>query len=115
MPPTRACGRWRPAARPPASAAPSSATSCSRAAARAVGAFPRLGSAIRASWRSLRRWWQWSASPAGFQHAQLRRAVAALLGLPLEDYSRASMTYDLARLVGHALIAREAGTYRYRV
>ena len=53
--------------------------------------------------------------PAGFQHAQLRRSVAALLGLPLEDYSRASMTYDLARLVGHALIAREAGTYRYRV
>ncbi len=53
--------------------------------------------------------------PAGFQHAQLRRSVAALLGRGLEDYSRASMTYDLARLLGHALIEREAGTYRYRV
>ena len=52
--------------------------------------------------------------PAGFQHAQLRRSVAALLGLPPEEYSRASMTYDLARLVGHALIARDPGTYRYR-
>ncbi len=53
--------------------------------------------------------------PAGFQHAQLRRSVAALLGLPLEAYSRAAMTYDLARLAGHTLIERERGTYRYRV
>ena len=53
--------------------------------------------------------------PAGFQHAQLRRSVAALLGRGLEDYSRASMTYDLTRLVGHALIARDPGTFRYRV
>ncbi len=53
--------------------------------------------------------------PAGFQHAHLRRSVAVLLGLAPEAYSRAAMTYDLARLRGHALIAREPGTYRYRV
>ncbi|MBI4345420.1 MAG: hypothetical protein HY553_01095 [Elusimicrobia bacterium] len=53
--------------------------------------------------------------PAGFHHAHLRRSVAALLGLAPEAYSRAAMTYDLARLVGHELIARESGTYRYRV
>jgi hypothetical protein len=53
--------------------------------------------------------------PAGFQHAHLRRSVAALLGLGPEAYSRAAMTYDLTRLASHALIAREPGTYRYRV
>lgn len=52
--------------------------------------------------------------PAGFQNAQLRRSVAALLSLSLEEYTRARMTYDLGRLAGHALIAREPGTHRYR-
>lgn len=53
--------------------------------------------------------------PAGFQNAQLRRSVAALLGLSLQEYSPARMTYDLGRLVGHQLIAREPRTHRYRV
>lgn len=52
--------------------------------------------------------------PAGFQNAQLRRSVAALLSLSLEEYSRARMTYDLGRLVGHTLIERQRGTHRYR-
>ncbi len=52
--------------------------------------------------------------PAGFQNAQLRRSVAALQSLSLEEYSASRMTYDLGRLVGHELIAREAGTHRYR-
>jgi hypothetical protein len=52
--------------------------------------------------------------PAGFQNAQLRRSVAALLGRSLEEYSASRMTYDLGRLVGHELIAREGGTHRYR-
>lgn len=52
--------------------------------------------------------------PAGFQNAQLRRSVAALLSCSLEEYTPARMTYDLGRLAGHALIAREPGTHRYR-
>lgn len=53
--------------------------------------------------------------PAGFQNAQLRRSVAALLSTSLEEYSRARMTYDLSRLVGHGLIQREAHAHRYRL
>jgi hypothetical protein len=53
--------------------------------------------------------------PAGFQNAQLRRSVAALLGRSLEEYSASRMTYDLGRLSGHGLIAREPGTHRYRL
>ncbi len=53
--------------------------------------------------------------PAGFANAQLRRHVAALLSLPLSEYTRARMTYDLGRLGGHGLIERIAKSHRYRL
>jgi hypothetical protein len=52
--------------------------------------------------------------PAGFSNAQLRRHVAALLSIPLGEYTSARMTYDLGRLLGHDLIARIPRTHRYR-
>jgi hypothetical protein len=52
--------------------------------------------------------------PAGFSNAQLRRHVAALLSIPLGEYTSARMTYDLGRLGGHGLIAQMPGTHRYR-
>lgn len=52
---------------------------------------------------------------AGFSNAQLRRTVAELLALSLEEYTSAKMTYDLGRLMGHGLIARLPGTRRYRL
>ncbi len=53
--------------------------------------------------------------PAGFANAQLRRHVAVLLSIPLEEYTSARMTYDLGRLVGHGLIERIAKSHRYRL
>lgn len=53
--------------------------------------------------------------PAGFSNAQLRRHVAALLSVPLGEYTSARMTYDLGRLVGHGLISRIARSHRYRL
>lgn len=53
--------------------------------------------------------------PAGFSNAQLRRHVAALLSLPLGEYTSARMTYDLGRLAGHGLIERIAKSHRYRL
>lgn len=52
---------------------------------------------------------------AGFQNAQLRRIVAALLAQSAQEYSRARMTYDLERLRGHGLIERVPRTHRYRL
>lgn len=52
---------------------------------------------------------------AGFSNAQLRRLVAALLSTSLEEYSRARMTYDLGRLLGHGLIQRLPHSHRYRL
>jgi len=52
--------------------------------------------------------------PAGFTNAQLRRHVAALLSIPLSQYTPARMTYDLGRLAGHGLIARIPKTHCYR-
>jgi hypothetical protein len=52
--------------------------------------------------------------PAGFSNAQLRRHVAALLSIPLGEYTSARMTYDLGRLVGHGLIVRVPKSQRYR-
>ncbi len=52
---------------------------------------------------------------AGFSNAQLRRLVAALLSLPLEEYTRARMTYDLGRLAGHGLVERLGRSHRYRL
>ncbi len=53
--------------------------------------------------------------PAGFSNAQLRRHVAALLSVPLGEYTSARMTYDLGRLAGHGLIERVAKSHRYRL
>ncbi|MBV9173152.1 MAG: hypothetical protein JOZ81_24060 [Chloroflexi bacterium] len=53
--------------------------------------------------------------PEGFQNRDLRPLVAALLGRPLEAYSRGAMTYDLRRLRVHGLIQRLPGTHRYMV
>jgi hypothetical protein len=53
--------------------------------------------------------------PAGFSNAQLRRHVAALLSVPLGEYTRARMTYDLGRLAGHGLIVRIPKRQRYRL
>ncbi len=75
---------------------------------------PRSASATSESWRSLRRW-MFAHLPAGFANAQLRRHVAVLLSLPLEEYTRARMTYDLGRLTGHGLIERIAKSHRYRL
>lgn len=53
--------------------------------------------------------------PAGFSNAHLRRHVAALLSVPLSEYTSARMTYDLGRLAGHGLIARIPKSRRYRL
>lgn len=53
--------------------------------------------------------------PAGFMNAQLRRCVAALLATSVEEYTPARMTYDLSRLAGHGLIARQPRSHRYRL
>lgn len=52
---------------------------------------------------------------AGFSNAQLRRSVATLLGLSLEEYTSARMTYDLGRLVGHGLITPLPRSHRYQL
>ncbi len=51
----------------------------------------------------------------GFTNRDLRPAVAQLLGLPLEQYGRNAMTYDLRRLRLHRLLLRKPGTRRYRL
>ena len=49
----------------------------------------------------------------GFQNRDLRVHVASLLGVPVEQYSAARMTYDLRRLRRKGLIERRTGTQRY--
>ena len=49
----------------------------------------------------------------GFRNQDLRSQVAVLLGLTLEQYSPARMTYDLRRLRLKGLITRLAGRNRY--
>jgi hypothetical protein len=51
----------------------------------------------------------------GFQNRDLRPLVAALLGRPLDAYSRGAMTYDLRRLRLHGLIQRVPRSHRYLV
>jgi hypothetical protein len=51
----------------------------------------------------------------GFRNRNLRDKVAALLGVSLEQYTTAKMTYDLRRLRLRGLIARIPGTQRYIV
>ena len=53
--------------------------------------------------------------PDGFQNRDLRETVAPLIGLPVEEYGRGRMTYDLRRLRLRGLIERIPFTRRYRV
>ena len=53
--------------------------------------------------------------PEGFRNRDLRQMVAPLLGLPVDDYGRGRMTYDLRRLRLRGLIERVPYTHRYRV
>jgi hypothetical protein len=45
----------------------------------------------------------------GFRNSDLRRQVAALLGLTLDGYTASQMTYDLRRLLRKGFIYREKG------
>jgi hypothetical protein len=54
-------------------------------------------------------------APQGFRNKELRKHVAALLGLDLTEYTPGRMTYDLRRLCLKGLIARLPGTNRYIV
>lgn len=49
----------------------------------------------------------------GFHNRDLRRHVAALLGVGLEGYSASQMSYDLRRLRRKGLIYHRVGTRRY--
>ena len=49
----------------------------------------------------------------GFHNSDLRRQVAALLGVDLAAYTASQMTYDLRRLLRKGFISREKGTNRY--
>lgn len=51
----------------------------------------------------------------GFRNLDIRKHVAALLGLTLDEYRPAQMTYDLRRLRLRGLISRVDGTHRYFV
>lgn len=51
----------------------------------------------------------------GFQNRDLRKHVADLLGLGLDQYTPGRMTYDLRRLRLKGLIARTPNTHRYTV
>jgi hypothetical protein len=48
----------------------------------------------------------------GFRSRELRRQVAALLGVELANYSAGQMSYDLRRLVRKGIICRVRGTQR---
>jgi hypothetical protein len=49
----------------------------------------------------------------GFRHAELRSVVAALLSMPVQDYTPSQMSYDLRRLRLKGLITRLEGSHRY--
>ena len=51
----------------------------------------------------------------GFRHADLRKTVASLLGVPLAEYTSSQMTYDLRRLRLKGLIWRVPNHHAYRV
>jgi hypothetical protein len=56
-----------------------------------------------------------AALPHGFANRDLRPTLAALRGLPPDDLTPGRMSYDLRRLRLHGLIARIAGSHRYRL
>ena len=49
------------------------------------------------------------------RHTDLRKHVAALLGMDLTEYTPGKMTYDLRRLSLKGLLSRRPGTNRYTV
>jgi hypothetical protein len=51
----------------------------------------------------------------GFQNRDLRKHVADLLGMTLDEYTPGRMTYDLRRLRLKGLIARTPNSHRYTV
>ena len=51
----------------------------------------------------------------GFQNRDLRETVVPLIGLPVEEYGRSRMTYDLRWLRLHGLFKHIPVTRRYRV
>ena len=53
--------------------------------------------------------------PAGFRNRELRKAVAPLRGMSLDDYNAGQMTYDLRRLWLRGLIERIPHSQRYRL
>jgi hypothetical protein len=53
--------------------------------------------------------------PRGFTNRDLRHNVAALMGLPPDQFTAGRMTYDLRRLRLHGLIERIPRSHRYRV
>lgn len=48
----------------------------------------------------------------GFRSRELRRHVAALLGVPPEEYNTGQMSYDLRRLLRKGILSRPPGTRR---
>ena len=53
--------------------------------------------------------------PNGFSNSSMRRWMAQIIGIPVEQYSPGRMSYDLRRLRLHGLIERIPQTHRYRV
>jgi hypothetical protein len=56
---------------------------------------------------------QFSSVIEGMRNRQLRRQVAALLGLPLDQYKAGQASYDLRRLVRKGLLCRALKSQRY--
>jgi hypothetical protein len=56
---------------------------------------------------------QFSSVIQGVRNRELRRQVAALLGLPLEQYSAGQASYDLRRMVRKGLLCRALKSQRY--
>ena len=56
---------------------------------------------------------QFSSVIEGVRNRELRRQVAALLGLPLEQYRAGQASYDLRRLVRKGLLCRVLKSQRY--
>ncbi len=58
---------------------------------------------------------QFSSVIQGLRNRDMRRQVAALLGLPLEQYSPGQASYDLRRLLRKGLLCRALQSQRYHL
>ena len=113
-PPTDACCASNKSATTAPSAPERSTISIGRASSTASA--PRhCASAIPASRPCSPRCSPSGLLPDGFRNRDLRGTVAPLIGLSVEEYGRARMTYDLRRLRLHGLIERIPFTRCYRV